>query len=575
MFEPGSHLGAYQLLSRIGAGSMGEVWRAEDTRLGRIVAIKVLPAAVTSDPEAIARLKREARTAAQLYHPNIATIHSIEQEGDLIFIVMEFVDGEPLTSLIRRGMSEAEVCRIGKGVADALSEAHEHGIIHRDIKPDNIVVRGNRVKVLDFGIAKQLGPQPATSSSPTAFVTQQGFIIGTVHYMSPEQALGKELDARSDLFSLGVVLYEAATGKLPFLGETVTETITRIVRDEPADPATLNSSLSPGFLAIVTRCLKKNRDERFATAAEAAEALDQQFGLARTAPATRAGSADANVVTAATPTLIREPEAQRAPVAGPTVIAPPSRNSRAGLLLVALVVAAAIGVFAVVLTGRLHGPSSAAPPVSTNPKPVPTPPSAVLNVTPEAATVTSTTGSAGTASNAPATVLNESPSNGSAANTASAQLSGEALTPAASPEGSDEGRRSADELFAQGMAAFGVGDWREARKSFRHVLNRDPHFAAAHLRLGEMELLNRNAGGAGADMQAALDDSGRLEPRQRMFANIGLALANGKLLAARAGASELNEIYPHDPDLERLVAAYPGVFFERRGDHSRRFPRRP
>src|ERR1700756_3876857 len=142
MLAPDTHLGAYRLISRIGAGGMGEVWKGEETRLGRTVAIKVLPPSVALDVEATARLRREARTAAQLYHPNIAMIHSIEQEGDRIFIVMEFVEGEPL--------SEAELCRIGRGVADALAEAHAKGIVQRDIKPDNIIVKNQRVKVLDF-----------------------------------------------------------------------------------------------------------------------------------------------------------------------------------------------------------------------------------------------------------------------------------------------------------------------------------------------------------------------------------------------------------------------------------------
>lgn len=182
---------------------MGEVWRAEDTRLGRTVAIKVLPQSFVADVDATARLKREARTAAQLYHPSIATIHSIEQDGDHIFIVEEFVEGESLTSVIMRGgMSEAEICRIGRAVADALAEAHAKGIVHRDIKPDNVIVAGNRVKVLDFGIAKQVGIAGAPSANtPTAFVTQQGMILGTIHYMSPEQALGRTIDGRTDVFS--------------------------------------------------------------------------------------------------------------------------------------------------------------------------------------------------------------------------------------------------------------------------------------------------------------------------------------------------------------------------------------
>src|SRR5882762_10451385 len=149
MLLPDGTLGPYRLITRVGKGGMGEVWKAEDTRLGRLVAIKVLPAEVAADAEATARLKREARTAAQLYHPNIATIHSIEQDCAVIFIVMEFVEGEPLTSVISRGgSSEADLCRMARGVADALAEAHAKGIIHRDIKPDNIIVRGPRVKVL-------------------------------------------------------------------------------------------------------------------------------------------------------------------------------------------------------------------------------------------------------------------------------------------------------------------------------------------------------------------------------------------------------------------------------------------
>src|SRR4051812_46150381 len=190
MLAPDSHLGAYRLIGRIGAGGMGEVWKGEDTRLGRIVAIKVLPASVAADAEATARLRREARTAAQLYHANIAMIHAIEQDGDRIFIVMEYVEGEPLSKIIKRGaLSEAELCRIGRGVADALAEAHAKGIVHRDIKPDNVIVNGPRVKVLDFGIAKQVEPPATTpSDAPTAFMTQQGMILGTVHYMSPEQA---------------------------------------------------------------------------------------------------------------------------------------------------------------------------------------------------------------------------------------------------------------------------------------------------------------------------------------------------------------------------------------------------
>src|SRR6476619_1493865 len=204
-------LGYYRMIEKIGAGGMGEVWKAEDTRLDRVVAIKILPPAIAADQEAIARMRREARTAAQINHPNIATIYSFEEIGERLFIVMEFVDGEPLAKVIARGrVPDADVRRIAREVAEALGEAHAKGIVHRDIKPDNIIVSGRRVKVLDFGIAKQVTPA-AGSNDPTAYMTQQGMIIGTVQYMSPEQALGKTLDARSDIFSLGVVMYQMAT----------------------------------------------------------------------------------------------------------------------------------------------------------------------------------------------------------------------------------------------------------------------------------------------------------------------------------------------------------------------------
>ncbi|HKR65579.1 MAG TPA: protein kinase [Thermoanaerobaculia bacterium] len=268
MLQPGDSLGIYRLVARIGAGGMGEVWTAEDTRLGRTVAIKILPAAIASNPDAIARMQREARTAAQLYHPNIATIHAFDQDGDRVYIVMEYVEGEPLRNLIP--LPEAEVCRIGKSVAEALAAAHEKGIVHRDVKPDNIIVSGSRVKVLDFGIAKQVEQNSIRADDPTAFMTQQGYIVGTVHYMSPEQALGKPLDARSDLFSLGVVLYEAVTGSVPFHGETATETITKIVRDEPRAPR----GVSPALASVIRRCMAKNREARFASAADVARALE-------------------------------------------------------------------------------------------------------------------------------------------------------------------------------------------------------------------------------------------------------------------------------------------------------------
>ena len=341
---PGQKLGAYQLIDRLGAGGMGEVWKAEDPRLGRTVAIKILSPKIAADRDAIPRLQREARTAAQLYHPNIATIHSIEEDEGRHFIVMEYVPGDPLKKVMHdRRLTELEVCRMARGVADALAEAHEKGIVHRDIKPDNIIVNGARVKVLDFGVAKRVGFEPVVSDdAPTAFVTQQGMIVGTVYYMSPEQALGKPLDARSDIFSLGVVMYEAITGRQPFAGETITETITQIVRDEPAAAAQLNPAITPGFNAIIERCLRKKREERFANAAELSSALEQQLAteiftaptmvkpLPAIAPARRSRAwvwavvAGVVVLVAAASLWMRKPESV---VAKPVAVAAPAQTA--------------------------------------------------------------------------------------------------------------------------------------------------------------------------------------------------------------------------------------------------------
>ena len=256
-------LGSYRLISRLGAGGMGEVWRAEDTRLLRPVAIKILSERIANDPEWKARFMREARTVAQMNHPNIATIYSIEQEGEKLFIAMELVEGESLAAVLARGpLPPREAVRIILQVGEALGEAHEKGIIHRDVKPDNIIVAKRSVKVLDFGIAKQTNPTSADSST----LTQGGMIVGTPYYMSPEQALGKTVDARSDIFSLGVVLYEAIAGRRPFDGESVTETMMNIIMTEPPDLATLAPTAPQALADVVRHALQKKPDQRFANA---------------------------------------------------------------------------------------------------------------------------------------------------------------------------------------------------------------------------------------------------------------------------------------------------------------------
>ena len=261
-------LGSYRLIDRLGAGGMGEVWRAEDTKLLRQCAIKILPAQLAADPEWKERFMREARSIAQVAHPNIATIYNIEQDGETLFMAMELVEGEPLTKLIERGpMIPLDAVRVSTHVADALSEAHRKGIVHRDIKPDNIIVSTRYVKVLDFGIAKQIGGAAENN------LTQGNMVIGTPHYMSPEQAMGRAVDSRTDIFSLGVVLYEMLSGKKPFTGTAVTETLLKIVMHEPVDIAAAAPGITPALADVVRRCMKKQPAERFADCDELRTAI--------------------------------------------------------------------------------------------------------------------------------------------------------------------------------------------------------------------------------------------------------------------------------------------------------------
>jgi serine/threonine protein kinase len=253
-----TQLGTYRLISRLGAGGMGEVWRAEDTKLLRQVAIKILPEQLAADAEWKERFLREARTVAQMNHPNIATIYSIDQQGDTLFIAMELIEGQSLAEVMTKGpMIPADAVRVAIHVCDGLSEAHAKGIIHRDIKPDNIILSPRFVKVLDFGIAKQIGG----TADPS--LTQGGMVVGTPHYMSPEQALGRPVDARTDIFSLGVVLYEMLSGSKPFVGEAITEILLKIVMNEPRDIAQAAFGITSALANTVRRCMQKQPDDRF------------------------------------------------------------------------------------------------------------------------------------------------------------------------------------------------------------------------------------------------------------------------------------------------------------------------
>jgi eukaryotic-like serine/threonine-protein kinase len=249
--NPGARLGPYEIVSAIGAGGMGEVYRAKDTNLERQVAIKVLPDAVGQDPDRIARFEREAKTLAALSHPNIAGIYGLEKSQGTYALVMELVEGEDLSQRIARGpLPLDEALPIAKQIAEALEAAHEQGIIHRDLKPANIKLRPDgTVKVLDFGLAKAMEPVSSMASnvslSPTITtpaMTQLGVVLGTAAYMSPEQAKGKPADKRSDIWAFGCVLYEMLTGKRPFDGEDITDVLGAVVRLEPdwtALPSTL------------------------------------------------------------------------------------------------------------------------------------------------------------------------------------------------------------------------------------------------------------------------------------------------------------------------------------------------
>jgi eukaryotic-like serine/threonine-protein kinase len=265
----GDKLGPYKILASIGAGGMGEVYRAQDAKLGRDVALKVLPAEMAHDPERLARFHREAKALAQLDHPNIVTIHSVEECNGVHFLTMQLVEGRSLDRVIpAAGLALEQIVEIARALSDALAAAHDKGIVHRDLKPANVMVTNEgRVKVLDFGLAKdvratRLGDATLTSDSQT----QLGVVMGTPAYMSPEQTSGRPLDHRTDIFSLGVVLHEMATGRRPFEGTSSAELVSAILRDAPPSVTDARPDL-PGDLArIIRRCLEKDPSHRVQTA---------------------------------------------------------------------------------------------------------------------------------------------------------------------------------------------------------------------------------------------------------------------------------------------------------------------
>ena len=273
-----ARLGRYEILGPLGTGGMGEVYRARDTRLGREIALKLLPADLARDPQRLARIEREARIVAALNHPNIVTLHSVEDEDGVRFLTMELVEGRSLAAELATGpLPMADVLATGAAIADALAAAHERGIVHRDLKPANVMRMGDgRVKVLDFGIAR-------VASAQEASLTATGEAIGTVPYMSPEQLRGEAIDARADLFALGVLIHELATGRHPFERPASAEIISAILRDPPEPIARLRPDTPASLVQAVARCLEKDPDARVQTAREVASAL-------RSTTSARAGS---------------------------------------------------------------------------------------------------------------------------------------------------------------------------------------------------------------------------------------------------------------------------------------------
>ena len=312
----GTRLGPYEIVAPLGSGGMGEVYRARDTRLGRDIAVKVLPADFARDPERMRRFESEAKTASRLNHPNVVTIHDVGADGDVAFIAMELVDGESLRERISRGpLPATEAVSIAAQIADGLARAHAAGIVHRDLKPENVMLAaGGLVKVLDFGLARSERDRETESEAPTIDVrTATGTVVGTIGYMAPEQARGDRADARSDIFSLGAMLYEMVSGRRAFSGGTAVATLASIVSSEPADLAGLRGT-PPALAAIVRRCLEKDPERRFSSAHDIALQLRDLSGASGAAAPKSASRARKKVIdsVAVLPLVDASPESENA-----------------------------------------------------------------------------------------------------------------------------------------------------------------------------------------------------------------------------------------------------------------------
>ena len=317
--KPGARLGPYEILAPLGAGGMGEVFRARDTRLGRDVAIKVLSARLAPTPEGRQRFEREAKTISQLSHPHICALYDVGREGDQDYLVMELLEGEPLSDRLARGpLPLAQTLRCGREIADALDRAHRRGVVHRDLKPANVMLTRSGVKLLDFGLAKTAAPGAAHESLtalPTREgITAEGAILGTFQYMAPEQLEGREADARTDIFALGAVLYEMATGRKAFTGTSQASLISAIMKDDPAPIPATAPAAPPAFDRLVRTCLAKDPDDRWQSAADLRRELGflaWDGGRAPSAPSPSSAPAAIAVPEAAPPARPRPTVAAR------------------------------------------------------------------------------------------------------------------------------------------------------------------------------------------------------------------------------------------------------------------------
>src|SRR5918994_5343192 len=290
--QVGSRLGPYEVVSRLGAGGRGGVWKARDTRLDRRVAIKILPAELAQDPQFKSRFEREAKTISQLNHPHICTLYDVGDD----FLVMELLEGETLADRLERGpLSLSEVLKYGAQIAEALDRAHRGGVVHRDLKPGNVMITRAGAKLLDFGLAKVTELEAFDDVTVQKPLTQQGTILGTFQYMAPEQLEAAEADARTDIFALGALLYEMSTGQRAFIATSKASLIAAIVKDQSRPMSEIQPLTPPAFEHIVTTCLAKDPEDRWQSARDVSQELrwiaegGSQVGVAAPVIPTRRG----------------------------------------------------------------------------------------------------------------------------------------------------------------------------------------------------------------------------------------------------------------------------------------------